>query len=97
MFVQLTLAVSVLAAGEDQEDSDLQSRGPYEFQFRVDDPETFNKYEVGVQTVSLKSSSKLCCKIQEAGDPNIVTGSYRINLPDGRTQVVSYEVRTEER
>ena len=48
MFVQLTLAVSVLAAGEDQEDSDLQSRGPYEFQFRVDDPETFNNYEVSL-------------------------------------------------
>lgn len=75
LFVQLTLVVSVLAAGEDQVDSDLQSRGPYEFQFRVDDPDTFNNYE-----------------IQEAGDPNIVTGSYRINLPDGRTQVVSYEV-----
>ena len=29
------------------EDTDLLSRGPYEFQFRVDDPETFNKYEVG--------------------------------------------------
>ena len=53
MFVQLTLAVSVLAAGEDQEDSDLQSRGPYEFQFRVDDPETFNNYEVGVSTAGL--------------------------------------------
>ena len=53
MFVQLTLAVSVLAAGEDQEDSDLQSRGPYEFQFRVDDPETFNNYEVGVSVSTL--------------------------------------------
>ena len=90
----LTLISPLLAADKAEED---QSRGPYEFQFRVDDPETFNKYEVGVQAVSLKSSSKLCCKIQEAGDPNIVTGSYRINLPDGRTQVVSYEVRIEER
>ena len=55
MFVQLTLAVSVLAAGEDQEDSDLQSRGPYEFQFRVDDPETFNNYEVGVSMSTLEN------------------------------------------
>ena len=53
LFLQLTLVVSVLAAGEDQEDSDLQSRGPYEFQFRVDDPETFNNYEVGVSTAGL--------------------------------------------
>ena len=29
-----------------EEDYDLASRGPYEFQFRVDDPETYNKYEV---------------------------------------------------
>ena len=90
MFVQLTLAVSVLAAGEDQEDSDLQSRGPYEFQFRVDDPETFNNYEVVNSGKCLTIT--LDTKIQEAGDPSIVTGSYRINLPDGRTQVVSYEV-----
>ena len=30
----------------EEEDYDLASRGPYEFQFRVDDPETYNKYEV---------------------------------------------------
>ena len=33
----------LLAADEAEED---QSRGPYEFQFRVDDPETYNKFEV---------------------------------------------------
>ena len=31
-------------------------------------------------------------QIQETGEPEIVRGSYRINLPDGRTQVVNYEV-----
>ena len=36
-----------MAADEEHEDyDDLASRGPYEFQFRVDDPETYNKYEV---------------------------------------------------
>ena len=32
-----------------EEDYDLASRGPYEFQFRVDDPETYNKYEVSAE------------------------------------------------
>ena len=44
MLVQQLLVVSVLAAGE-QEEATL-SRGPYEFQFRVDDPYTSNNYEV---------------------------------------------------
>ena len=34
-------------------------------------------------------------QIQETGDPDIVRGSYRINLPDGRTQVVNYEVQSD--
>ena len=45
----ISLAASgprILLSQETEEDSDLASRGPYEFQFRVDDPETYNKYEV---------------------------------------------------
>merc|ERR1712117_778158 len=80
--LQILLAASapqmLLSQEAEEEDYDLASRGPYEFQFRVDDPETYNKYE-----------------IQEKGDPDIVKGSYRINLPDGRTQVVNYEVHPE--
>ena len=33
----------------EEEDYDLASRGPYEYKFRVDDPETYNKYEVREQ------------------------------------------------
>ena len=36
----------LLSQEAEDEDYDLASRGPYEFQFRVDDPETYNKYEV---------------------------------------------------
>lgn len=71
LFALLSVVISVLAGGEE----DLLSRGPYEFQFRVDDPDTYNRYE-----------------IKETGEPDIVTGSYSIDLPDGRTQVVSYQV-----
>merc|ERR1711953_329946 len=70
----LCLVLCVLSDGQE----DLLTRGPYEFQFSVDDPETYNKYE-----------------IQESGEPDIVTGSYKINLPDGRTQLVSYQVHPE--
>ena len=40
-----------------EEDYDLASRGPYEFQFRVDDPETYNKYEVS-ETVQIKQTNQ---------------------------------------
>lgn len=42
-----------------EEDYDLASRGPYEFQFRVDDPETYNKYEVSERkTVQIKQTNQ---------------------------------------
>ena len=34
-------------------------------------------------------------QIKETGEPDIVVGSYTIDLPDGRTQVVSYQVHPE--
>ena len=43
----LSLVSTVVNSAEEEVDYDSDdSRGPYEFQFRVDDPETYNKYEV---------------------------------------------------
>ena len=42
--------ISALAAQDYDEE---ETRGPYEFQFRVDDPETYNKYEVRTMLVTL--------------------------------------------
>ena len=39
----------LLSQEAEEEDYDLASRGPYEYKFRVDDPETYNKYEVREQ------------------------------------------------
>ena len=44
------------------------------------------------QDMSKKNYLFSFLQIQETGEPEIVRGSYRINLPDGRTQVVNYEV-----
>jgi len=60
------------------EDYDVLTRDPYEYQFKVDDAATSNRYE-----------------ISESGNPDVVKGSYRIELPDGRTQIVTYEVHPE--
>ena len=51
-------APQMLMSQEAEEDYDLASRGPYEFQFRVDDPETYNKYEVSERkTVQIKQTN----------------------------------------
>ena len=42
----------------EEDDYDLASRGPYESKFRVDDPETYNKYEVSERkTVQIKQTN----------------------------------------
>ena len=49
----MSLISPLLAADEAEHNQDDLSRGPYEFQFRVDDPETFNKFEVGITMIRL--------------------------------------------
>ena len=75
------------------EDYDVLSRDPYEYQFKVDDPKTSNRYEVRNKIWIIRKILYFYFQIAESGDPDIVKGSYRIDLPDGRTQIVIYEVR----
>ena len=73
------------------EDYDVLSRDPYQYQFKVDDPKTGSRYEVRLLIWSQRKIFFLF-QIAESGSPEIVRGSYRVDLPDGRTQVVQYNV-----
>ena len=53
LIASLTTALAGADTGDTAPDYDEETRGPYEFQFRVDDPETYNKYEVRTMLVRL--------------------------------------------
>jgi len=74
----LAVAAVLLTGVAGQYEEEELIRDPYQYQVKVEDPETANKYE-----------------IEEEGNPDIVRGSYKIALPDGRTQIVTYEVDSE--
>jgi len=74
----LAVAAVLLTGVAGQYKEEELIRDPYQYQVKVEDPETANKYE-----------------IEEEGNPDIVRGSYKIALPDGRTQIVTYEVDSE--
>jgi len=69
--------VSPLALTDGDEEDEL-SRDPYQYQVKVDDVKTANRYEIA-----------------ESGSPEVVEGSYRIALPDGRVQIVTYQVHSD--
>merc|ERR1712098_721920 len=59
-------------------------RQPYKEEEEVD-PKPFAYQYSGVDEQGLGSS-----KIENQGEDGVVTGEYRVELPDGRTQIVSY-------
>ena len=66
-------------------------RNPYSYTYNVADPETRNNYEVlnpcQFCFLFLLMGSCAVHQVSETGSPQVVNGSYRIALPDGRTQV----------
>ena len=44
------------------------------------------------KNISIPRKNIYAFQATETGDPEYVRGSYRVKLPDGRTQIVTYEV-----
>ena len=90
MVIMVSLLTTPYALVVD-DDYDVNARSPYAYKYNVEDPETETSFEV-IIVDKVSSFYLLPHQVSESGDPNIVRGSYKIALPDGRIQTVTYEV-----
>merc|ERR1719500_70645 len=67
-----------------------QNQGLKKYKDKFQEKEEYNPMPFSYQYAGEDAQGLASSKIENQGEDGVVTGEYRVELPDGRTQIVSY-------